>query len=184
MSPAIEEMKTIDAPSSSRGSASRQQSTGPRRLAASVASQAAVLTPASRPAPTPMPTFSTIPSRPPRPECASFTMRPTWASSVMSAAIGMASPPSPRIRSTVALALAASRSATPTLAPSRAKSTHMARPLPIGSVAASKVCCPPPTTRMRRPRSRPRPGASPRDSALGGRTLRVVSAMVASRVLA
>jgi len=42
--------------------------------------------------------------------------------------------------------------------------------LPIGSVAASNTRWPPPTIRIRRPFRRPLPGASPNDSALGGRT--------------
>src|SRR4030095_11327054 len=45
----------------------------------------------------------------------------------------------------------------------------MARPLPIGSVAGANSRCPPPTTRIRRPRRPPRPSASPRDSSDSGR---------------
>ena len=58
-------------------------------------------------------------------------------------------------------ALARFMSATATCALSLANTSDIARPLPTGSVSASKVRCPPPTTRMRRPASRARPGASP-----------------------
>jgi hypothetical protein len=50
----------------------------------------------------------------------------------MSATIVTAVPPSLAIRAVVASALGRSRSATTTRAPSRANSTAIARPLPIG----------------------------------------------------
>src|SRR5262245_47298100 len=170
-------MKTIDDPGASFGSASRQQSTGSRRLTASVASHSSVTTPRRSRAPTPMPALHTRPSSPPSPPSASATIRTTSASRVMSASTTIPSPPALRMPSRVSCALAPTRSATATRAPSRAKSNAIARPFPIGSVAASNVRWPPPTTRIRRPASRPRPGASPSDSGLGGRTYRSVSDM-------
>src|SRR4051794_16580573 len=48
-----------------------------------------------------------------------------------------------------------------TCAPSRANSTLIARPLPIGGASSTILRCPAPTTMIFRPASRPRPGASP-----------------------
>src|SRR5690242_14740275 len=83
-----------------------------------------------------------------------------------------ARPPSAVIRPTVCSAAVRLASATATCAPSRAHRMLMARPFPVGSVAASKIRWPPPTIRMRRPFSRPLPGALPSDSAESGRTWR------------
>src|SRR5215475_2805498 len=83
-----------------------------------------------------------------------------------------ARPPSAVMRMTVCSAAVWLTSATATWAPSRPHRMLMARPLPVGSVAASKMRWPPPTIRMRRPFSRPLPGALPSDSADSGRTKR------------
>jgi hypothetical protein len=132
LSPAIDEMNTIDDPSARRGSASRQQSIGPRMFTAKVASHSSATTRESPSAPTPMPTLHTIPSSPPRACSASATIRTTWSSCAMSASTTCPCPPSFRIVATVVSALSRPRSATATHAPSRAKRSDMARPFPIG----------------------------------------------------
>src|SRR4051812_22129055 len=72
------------------------------------------------------------------------------ASSVMSAAYPVASPPSSRIMATVSSADARSRSTMRTRAPSRANRIDVARPFPM----VAPGVCPPPTTTATRPASR------------------------------
>ena len=154
-SPATDEMSTIDAPSSSSGSAAWQTRKWARVFTANTSSQCSALVPGS-PTPAPMPTLSTSPSRPPsRARRAAATTAARRRGSATSAtmhrggaALGRA--PARPCRS----AAASSRSAHATAAPSRAARTAMARPLPTGASGSADGRVPAPTTRTRRPASR------------------------------
>src|SRR5947209_12934592 len=148
------------APPRSRISASPslQPRNAERRLTAITRSQSSTLVPRSA-KPAPMPTLSTTPST--APACSNIAVTP---SSVEASAVMMVV--SPPISAAVASALAVWMSATTTEAPSRANSTDIARPLPIGGSSSPWSNCPPPTTSTRRPVSLPRPGASPRASSV------------------
>src|SRR5579859_7742629 len=161
---AAELMNTIAAPGSSTGSAAAATRKCARALIANVSSHCATLVPAV-PRPSPIPTFSTSPSSPPSAAADSLTTDAHASGRATSAGTTAARCPSPRTRAAVTSAAAASRSAQATAAPSRAASTEMARPFPIGGSGSGDGRVPAPTTSTRRPVSRSRPGAVPRNSA-------------------
>jgi hypothetical protein len=162
----IELMNTIDAPSASTGSAVAAINPCARTLTAKSRSQSSGAVPA-RPNGLRMPTLNTIPSKPVSSSALSATSCSHAAGSPTSATSTCAWPPSPLMASTVALALSSTKSAHATAAPSRAASMAIARPLPTASSMPSTLRVPAPTTRIRLPASRSRPGALPVDSADG-----------------
>src|ERR1700689_2009312 len=163
---AAELMNTIAERGSRTGRAAAATRKCARVLTAKTASYCSAVVPAM-PRPRPMPTLSTRPSRPPRAAADSATTAAHAAGCVTSASTTSAADPSARTSSAVISAAAPSLSAQATAAPSRAASTAMARPLPGGASGSSDGRVPAPTTRTRRPASRPRPGAEP--VASGGR---------------
>src|SRR5262245_3220123 len=169
--PAIELTKTAAPPSAIVGSAAWHTRKWARTFTANVRSQSSTLVPSSR-RPSPMPTLSTSPSSPPSLASAPATTPAQSSGWVTSATTTSAWPPSSTMSFCVPRAAASSRSGQATAAPSRAARVEMARPLPIGASGSSERRVPAPTTRMRLPSSRPRPGACP--AASGGKSASTV----------
>ncbi len=161
---AAEPMNTIAEPGSSTCSAAAATRKCALVLTANVSSHWAAVVPAI-PRPSPIPTFSTRPSRPPSAVADSVTTDAQSSGDATSVSTTAAICPSLRTRAAVASAASASRSAQAIAAPSLAASTDMARPLPIGGSGSGDGRVPAPTTSTRRPVSRPRPGAEPVASA-------------------
>ncbi len=134
--PAIDEIRTIAPPSSSTGSAARHTRKWLRTLTPNTSSHCSTVV-SAKPRPRPMPTLHTTPSRPPSASHASCTKRVHAASSSTSPRSTVAAPPASRTKRAVSRAAASSRSAHATAAPSRAASTHIARPFPV--VASSSL---------------------------------------------
>ena len=111
--------------------------------------------------------FMTSPSRPPRALTAPSNIAAEACSSAASATITSALAPSDAdhlgglLRALLVQVGDRDRGALP------AEEDDIARPLPIGGSSRPCSSCPPPTTRIRRPSSRPRPGASPLASPAG-----------------
>ena len=99
------------------------------RLKSSCAAQSSSLSSTGPPGTEP-PTLFTSTWRPPQRSATAGITRATWAPSVTSAVSTAQTPPSDAMISRVASAAAGSRSSAMTRAPSRAKSTAVARPLP------------------------------------------------------
>src|SRR5580700_6552799 len=158
-------MNTIADPGSRTGNAAAATRKCALALTANVSSHWAAVVPAI-PRPSPIPTFSTRPSSAPSAAADSATTDAHASGNVTSASTTAALCPSPRTRAAVVSAAPASRSAQATAAPSRAASTEMARPFPTGGSGSGDGRVPAPTTSSRRPVSRPRPGAVPRNSGI------------------
>jgi hypothetical protein len=153
-------MNTIDPPGASSGRAAVAISACDRALVANTRSQASESV-AARPLGASVPTLSTSPSRPPNARSASPTILLHASGWVTSPITADALPCSSMTAATVAAAASASRSPHATLAPSRAARIAIARPFPTVPSYPSTIVVPAPTTRIRRPRSRSRPGARP-----------------------
>src|SRR5512140_892190 len=113
-----------------------------------------------------MPTFSTMPSSPPMRWAQRATSGAITEASRTSATSANARPPADSICVAVPCTESADMSTQATCAPSRADSSAMARPLPMGTASPAGVGrWPAPTTSTLRPARRPRPGHWPRVSA-------------------
>src|SRR4051794_5096044 len=112
-----------------------------------------------------MPTLSARPTSPPSCLAQRSIAGAIAAASETSTTSVKALPPSPVICATVLSAASLLTSMQATCAPSRANSTDIARPLPIGGSSSMILRWPAPTTMMRRPARRPWLLARPSDSA-------------------